>query len=46
MLIENNDVISISKYLIQPRAEAEIAFKLNQDLVGPGDFKRRCDHGN
>ena len=39
MLIENNDVISISKYLIQPRAEAEIAFKLNQDLVGPGISK-------
>jgi len=39
MLIENNDVISISKYLIQPRAEAEIAFKLNQDLIGPGISK-------
>ena len=28
--------ISIAEHLIQPRAEGEIAFRLNRDLAGPG----------
>jgi 2-oxopent-4-enoate/cis-2-oxohex-4-enoate hydratase len=32
----NHAQIPLSGNLIQPRAEAEIAFLLNQDLVGPG----------
>ena len=36
MAYPNNAVIKISNHLIQPRAEAEIAFKLSKDLQGPG----------
>ncbi|WP_299732836.1 fumarylacetoacetate hydrolase family protein [uncultured Endozoicomonas sp.] len=37
MWFKNGDTISCSENkLIQPRAEGEIAFKLKQDLVGPG----------
>lgn len=32
----NGAEVSISKTMIQPRAEAEIGFKLKSDLVGPG----------
>jgi len=32
----NGAEVSIKKVMIQPRAEAEIAFKLKADLVGPG----------
>lgn len=36
MVVENNSEIAIKGNLIQPRAEAEIAFLLKQDLQGPG----------
>ncbi|URQ70447.1 fumarylacetoacetate hydrolase family protein [SAR86 cluster bacterium] len=36
MQIENKSTYKISQQLIQPRAEAEIAFVLNEDLRGPG----------
>ena len=37
MCFNNGDEISLAaNKLIQPRAEGEIAFKLKQDLVGPG----------
>lgn len=37
MDVSNDDTISIAKkQLIQPRAEAEIAFILKDDLIGPG----------
>lgn len=39
MYLENKASCSISKYLIQPRAEAEIAFILDDDLHGPGISK-------
>ncbi len=32
----NNSNVSVADKLIQPRAEAEIGFKLNKDLKGPG----------
>ena len=32
----NGGPMPISEQLIQPRAEGEIAFKLKQDLIGPG----------
>lgn len=36
MEIPNGGEIQISDHLIQPRAEAEIAFRLKSDLKGPG----------
>lgn len=36
MVYENNADMPISQKLIQPRAEGELAFKLNRDLTGPG----------
>lgn len=36
MFVANKSEVSIAKYMIQPRAEAEIAFKLKKDLIGPG----------
>ena len=36
MIFEDGAEISISDHLIQPRAEGEIAFRLNADLQGPG----------
>lgn len=36
MLYANGGPMPISKLLIQPRAEGEIAFKLSKDLKGPG----------
>jgi 2-oxopent-4-enoate/cis-2-oxohex-4-enoate hydratase len=36
MVFEDGADISIEKYLIQPRAEGEIAFRLKSDLQGPG----------
>ncbi|MCG8316918.1 MAG: fumarylacetoacetate hydrolase family protein [Pseudomonadales bacterium] len=36
MVVENNAEVSIKGNMIQPRAEAEIAFLLKQDLSGPG----------
>ena len=36
MRVENGGVMPASTQLIQPRAEAEIAFVLQADLVGPG----------
>ena len=36
MQIENKSTYKISQQLIQPRAEAEIAFVLNKNLKGPG----------
>jgi 2-oxopent-4-enoate/cis-2-oxohex-4-enoate hydratase len=36
MQYENNCEMPISQHLIQPKAEGEIAFFLNADLVGPG----------
>ncbi|MGJ8687299.1 MAG: 2-oxopent-4-enoate hydratase, partial [Spongiibacteraceae bacterium] len=36
MYRENNSDVEIAGNLIQPRAEAEIAFKLKADLRGPG----------
>ena len=36
MQVANNTVFEIGSYLIQPRAEGEIAFILNKDLRGPG----------
>ena len=39
MEVKNKAKFSISKSLIQPRAEAEIAFVLKDDLHGPGITK-------
>jgi 2-oxopent-4-enoate/cis-2-oxohex-4-enoate hydratase len=36
MLVRHDQPYSIAENLIAPRAEAEIAFILNRDLVGPG----------
>ncbi|MES9975378.1 2-oxopent-4-enoate hydratase [Candidatus Thiodiazotropha sp. LNASS1] len=36
MVYGNGDAMPISKALIQPRAEGEIAFMLKRDLIGPG----------
>ena len=36
MVVEEGGVLSISKLMIQPRAEGEIAFVLKKDLEGPG----------
>ena len=36
MVCEDGAAIPIAGNLIQPRAEGEIAFRLNKDLVGPG----------
>ena len=36
MVVENNSEVAIKGCLIQPRAEAEIAFLLKSDLQGPG----------
>ncbi|MGB5810561.1 MAG: fumarylacetoacetate hydrolase family protein [Polyangiales bacterium] len=36
MVVPNGGPMPISKQLIQPRAEGEIAFKLKRDLNGPG----------
>lgn len=36
MEFPNGAAISVGEHLIQPRAEAEIAFVLKSDLVGPG----------
>jgi 2-oxopent-4-enoate/cis-2-oxohex-4-enoate hydratase len=36
MVVEEGGVLSISKLMIQPRAEGEIAFVLKKDLDGPG----------
>lgn len=36
MVYGNGDEMPISKALIQPRAEGEIAFMLKRDLIGPG----------
>ena len=36
MLFADGADIPIAEYMIQPRAEGEIAFRLKQDLVGPG----------
>ncbi len=36
MTVENNSEVSIKGNMIQPRAEAEIAFLLKEDLQGPG----------
>ncbi len=36
MVCEDGADIPIAGHLIQPRAEGEIAFRLNSDLVGPG----------
>ncbi|MGE3746970.1 MAG: fumarylacetoacetate hydrolase family protein [Sphingomonadaceae bacterium] len=36
MQVEDGQTLEIAAGLIQPRAEAEIAFILKQDLVGPG----------
>ena len=36
MVVDNNSKVSIKGNMIQPRAEAEIAFLLKQDLAGPG----------
>lgn len=36
MVVENNSEVSIKGNMIQPRAEAEIAFLLKHDLQGPG----------
>ncbi len=36
MLVEEGEPLSLSKKMIQPRAEGEIAFVLKRDLVGPG----------
>ncbi len=36
MEFPNNSEVSIADLMIQPRAEAEIAFKLKSDLIGPG----------
>jgi len=35
MIYKNGATISISNTMIQPKAEAEIAFRLNKDLLGP-----------
>lgn len=47
MRYDNGQAIDVSK-LIQPRAEAEIAFVLKADLIGPGvtaaDVLRATDH--
>ncbi len=39
MQVKNKSNFLISEYLIQPRAEAEIAFILKEDLHGPGITK-------
>ena len=39
ILVKNKSNFCISEYLIQPRAEAEIAFILKEDLHGPGITK-------
>ncbi len=36
MVVEEGGVLNISKLMIQPRAEGEIAFVLKKDLQGPG----------
>lgn len=36
MVVENESEVSIKGCMIQPRAEAEIAFLLKEDLKGPG----------
>lgn len=36
MEFPNNSEVSIADLMIQPRAEAEIAFRLKKDLIGPG----------
>lgn len=36
MVFANGACIPISKHMIQPRAEGEIAFRLKSDLAGPG----------
>lgn len=36
MTYPNNAEVCIADVMIQPRAEAEIAFKLKSDLIGPG----------
>jgi 2-oxopent-4-enoate/cis-2-oxohex-4-enoate hydratase len=36
MAFANGADIPVAGHMIQPRAEAEIAFKLNKDLIGPG----------
>ena len=39
MRVQNRSSFSIEDSLIQPRAEAEIAFILKEDLLGPGISK-------
>ena len=39
MQVKNKSNFLISEYLIQPRAEAEIAFVLKEDIQGPGITK-------
>ena len=39
MRVQNRSIFSIEDSLIQPRAEAEIAFILKEDLFGPGVSK-------
>lgn len=36
MVVQNNSTVSIKGNMLQPRAEAEIAFLLKKDLQGPG----------
>ena len=36
MVYDSGGEMPISKHLIQPRAEGEIAFILKKDLIGPG----------
>ncbi len=36
MVIDESEVLSLSKKMIQPKAEGEIAFVLKHDLIGPG----------
>ena len=39
MQVKNQSTVSVAQTLIQPRAEAEIAFILKEDLQGPGVTK-------
>src|SRR5450756_2493805 len=36
MIVPAGEAVAISRLLIQPRAEAEIAFVMRSDLMGPG----------
>ena len=46
MQVKNKSNFSIEDSLIQPRAEAEIAFILKEDIQGPGITKEDVILGN